>query len=481
MEFLKFLFVVDISVNLCVLAGVYVIFALGKDTGDILYTKFTGFHGILAGLVVAVKQLWSLALADALLHVVREAPLGCELLLAAIGRLAADAKAVAAAAAGGPDAPLSPRLGLAGLAGVGGGADAAQAACRVVMSLYYVALQWVLQCGSAEARLPAVVELADTVLAALLQPPPTAAGLAAAAAAAADGPDGSGDGGLGGGADRPPLPPPRIGSGAVGGASFRGGGAAAAPAVSSAAAAAASAAAAVEALGGGLLVSMQLLAGLLAFDADALAVTLPELLVVLLQQAAAARSGDEAAAAAAFSSAHPNLVSSSADADGGGKPGGGGEGGFKSSRRGFLGRPCGVAGGSPYAAGVLGRTAAAGAAGQGAVAAGLAGAAVGPWRDDSQDRRLALLLLLIARCSLDPEAFARYSLSHVVRAQLACEDLRCHYYAGVYLLKHWMLNQRDKYWRSLRHVLGTAQQLNDERLLDNPYLQVAAMLNVDVA
>ncbi|KAG2491355.1 hypothetical protein HYH03_010354 [Edaphochlamys debaryana] len=430
----------------------------------------------------AAAQPWSLALADALLHVVREAPLGCELLLAAIGRLAADAKAAAAAAAGGPDAPLSPRLGLAGLAGVGGGADAAQAACRVVMSLYYVALQWVLQCGSAEARLPAVVELADTVLAALLQPPPTAAGLAAAAAAAAaDGADGSGDS-VSGGADRPPLPPPRIGSGAVGGASFRGGGAAAAPAVSSAAAAAASAAAAVEALGGGLLVSQQLLAGLLAFDADALAVTPPELLVVLLQQAAAARSGDEAAAAAAaFSSAHPNLVSSSADADGGGKPGGGGEGGFKSARRGFLGRPCAVAGGSPYAAGVLGRKAAAGAAGQGAMAAGLAGAAVGPWRDDSQDRRLALLLLLIARCSLDPEAFARYSLSHVVRAQLACEDLRCRYYAGVYLLKHWMLNQHDKYWRSLRHVLGTAQQLNDERLLDNPYLQVAAMLNVDVA
>ncbi|GIL64157.1 hypothetical protein Vafri_18115 [Volvox africanus] len=56
-EFLKFLFVVDFSVSLCVLAGVYIIFAMGKDTGDILYTKFTGFHGILAGMVVAVKQV----------------------------------------------------------------------------------------------------------------------------------------------------------------------------------------------------------------------------------------------------------------------------------------------------------------------------------------------------------------------------------------------------------------------------------------
>lgn len=35
-EFLKFLFVVDVSINLCVLIGVYIIFAVGKDTGDIL-------------------------------------------------------------------------------------------------------------------------------------------------------------------------------------------------------------------------------------------------------------------------------------------------------------------------------------------------------------------------------------------------------------------------------------------------------------
>ncbi|GLC33280.1 hypothetical protein PLESTB_000351300 [Pleodorina starrii] len=56
-EFLKFLFVVDFSVSLCVLAGVYIIFAIGQDTGDILYTKFTGFHGMVAGMVVAVKQV----------------------------------------------------------------------------------------------------------------------------------------------------------------------------------------------------------------------------------------------------------------------------------------------------------------------------------------------------------------------------------------------------------------------------------------
>lgn len=106
-------------------------------------------------------------------------------------------------------------------------------------------------------------------------------------------------------------------------------------------------------------------------------------------------------------------------------------------------------------------------------------AAEGPWQDLWQDRRLALLLALMSRCSLDPEAFARYSLSHVIKAQLACYDLRCRYYAGVYLLKHWMLNQQDKYWRTLRQLILQAQQLDDERLLDNPYLQVCTMLSVD--
>ncbi len=36
-EFLKFLFIVDLSVNACVLAGAYLVFALGQDAeGDIL-------------------------------------------------------------------------------------------------------------------------------------------------------------------------------------------------------------------------------------------------------------------------------------------------------------------------------------------------------------------------------------------------------------------------------------------------------------
>ncbi len=51
----------------------------------------------------------------------------------------------------------------------------------------------------------------------------------------------------------------------------------------------------------------------------------------------------------------------------------------------------------------------------------------------------------------------------------------------MYLLQHWKLNQHDKYWRTLRQLIGTAQQCNDERLLDNPYLQMRAMLQADHA
>ncbi|KAG2450735.1 hypothetical protein HYH02_004573 [Chlamydomonas schloesseri] len=512
--------------------------------------------------LVALPQ-WNIALADALLHVVREAPLGCELLMAAISRVAADQKAAAAAAAASTaDSAAGAPVGtLGGTFGGGAGAvaaaaaaagdEAAMAACRRVMRLYYVALQWMLQCGSAEARTPAVVELADTVLTALLQPDPAAAAAvataAAAAGAASGGAGGSAGAAAGGGsatsaaADRPPLPgsagggaaraaPPRGSSSilsqlpqaaAIAATPAAAGPGGAAAAVAAAAVAVAAAAQLQSEPGGGMLVSQQLLSGLLAFDADALACTPPELLVTLLQQCSqtvhdAAGGGTGAGGGSALAAlANGGDTSGLAGADGDDEAGRSlGSGGFASMRRGFVGRPCAVSGGGAAAALPLQAAAAAAAAAaastsgrgparasgagfpvaaatqDGSGSAGgvggvggalLSGAAVGPWQDDWQDRRLALLLLLMARCSLDPEAFAKYSLSHVIKAQLSCEDLRCRYYAGVYLLKHWMLNQHDRYWRSLRHIIGTAQQLNDERLLDNPYLQMRTMLNVDHA
>lgn len=74
----------------------------------------------------------------------------------------------------------------------------------------------------------------------------------------------------------------------------------------------------------------------------------------------------------------------------------------------------------------------------------------------------------------------RYSLSHVIRSVLtSSEDPRERYFAGVYLLKHWQLNQQDRYWRTLRQLVLQAQQYGDERLLNNPYLTVNALLAVE--
>jgi hypothetical protein len=46
-------------------------------------------------------------------------------------------------------------------------------------------------------------------------------------------------------------------------------------------------------------------------------------------------------------------------------------------------------------------------------------------------------------------------------------------------VRHLQLNQQEKYWRALRALLLQAQQLNDERMIDNPYLTAASMLSIE--
>jgi hypothetical protein len=55
-EFLKFILVVDFATCLSVFVCVYITYA-ATAYGDLLYIKFHGFHGIAAGLLVAVKQV----------------------------------------------------------------------------------------------------------------------------------------------------------------------------------------------------------------------------------------------------------------------------------------------------------------------------------------------------------------------------------------------------------------------------------------
>lgn len=54
----------------------------------------------------------------------------------------------------------------------------------------------------------------------------------------------------------------------------------------------------------------------------------------------------------------------------------------------------------------------------------------------------------------------------------------CRYLAGLQLLQHWMQHRQEAYWQALRQLLVRAQQQNDGSLLDNPYLQITAVMAV---
>jgi len=47
----------------------------------------------------------------------------------------------------------------------------------------------------------------------------------------------------------------------------------------------------------------------------------------------------------------------------------------------------------------------------------------------------------------------------------------------VFLLRHLQLNQQDRYWKSLRTLLLQAQNINEPRMINNPYIVVSSMLD----
>ena len=52
------------------------------------------------------------------------------------------------------------------------------------------------------------------------------------------------------------------------------------------------------------------------------------------------------------------------------------------------------------------------------------------WNDAKLERCMALLLAIMARCALDPDAFAKHSLAHIMKEQLATGHARERYLAG---------------------------------------------------
>lgn len=97
-----------------------------------------------------------------------------------------------------------------------------------------------------------------------------------------------------------------------------------------------------------------------------------------------------------------------------------------------------------------------------------------PWTDTVSDLRAALVLLFLHRCSMDPKGKQR--LEDICSALLKDADVRVRYVASRHLLKYIMEEKSAVCRAALRQFVAKAQQMNNEGLVDNPYLQVQHIL-----
>nr|XP_048326406.1 uncharacterized protein LOC107413517 isoform X3 [Ziziphus jujuba var. spinosa] len=102
----------------------------------------------------------------------------------------------------------------------------------------------------------------------------------------------------------------------------------------------------------------------------------------------------------------------------------------------------------------------------------------------SSDIRSTLLLLLIGKCSADSAAFLEVGgeefFRHLCfgRELLDDPDSRVAYYSSAFLLKRMMTGKPEKYQHMLQSLVVRAQQSNNEKLLENPYLQMRGILQL---
>nr|XP_043632397.1 uncharacterized protein LOC122603688 [Erigeron canadensis]XP_043632398.1 uncharacterized protein LOC122603688 [Erigeron canadensis] len=96
----------------------------------------------------------------------------------------------------------------------------------------------------------------------------------------------------------------------------------------------------------------------------------------------------------------------------------------------------------------------------------------------TSDIRSTLLLLLIGKCTADPEAFEEVGGEDFFRELLDDTDSRVAYFSSTFLLKRMMTEEADNYQRGLSSLVSRAQQSNNEKLLENPYLQMRGLLQL---
>ncbi|KAL5569128.1 hypothetical protein UlMin_025703 [Ulmus minor] len=96
----------------------------------------------------------------------------------------------------------------------------------------------------------------------------------------------------------------------------------------------------------------------------------------------------------------------------------------------------------------------------------------------TSDIRSALLLLLIGKCTVDSSAFQEVGGEEFFREFLDDTDSRVAYYSSAFLLKRMMTEKPEKYQHMLQNLVVRAQQSNNEKLLENPYLQMRGILQL---
>ncbi|KAK1421276.1 hypothetical protein QVD17_23476 [Tagetes erecta] len=96
----------------------------------------------------------------------------------------------------------------------------------------------------------------------------------------------------------------------------------------------------------------------------------------------------------------------------------------------------------------------------------------------TSDIRSTLLLLLIGKCTADPAAFKEVGGEDFFRELLDDTDSRVAYFSSTFLLKRMMTEEADNYQRRLSSLVSRAQQSNNEKLLENPYLQMRGLLQL---
>lgn len=110
-----------------------------------------------------------------------------------------------------------------------------------------------------------------------------------------------------------------------------------------------------------------------------------------------------------------------------------------------------------------------------------------PWTDTIADVRAVMSLLLLHVRGTQPFKSSEADENGVRRTQDLClqflddADVRVRYFASRFLLKRYMHSRPAQYQQALRHIIVHAQQMNDERLIDNPYLQVKNLTHAEVA